>query len=558
MIRTKHILIALLIMAVVSSPVSAAFIQFTGWEWLTPQPDVTFHIENGNSDDIVYTAGAFTGVRVIDTDDGSVVDSFGNESFGNGFVRDGGYVYGISEDDNAIYEVYRGTNTTTNKWTAAGGEEIKSATVTDGKLYFITADVVSEDGVIYRGFDNGTSKEIYREIDLLFGHITAINDNQFYVSSQQNLGDSSLYRYDLDTDTLTLLESGITPYGGSVERIELTPGGDAIVAADNTAVTVVDKSGNVVQTLTNPNGYKVRIPDYANGFVYARGENTSTATTTYDVYQWDLDNGSLVNVYKPTDEIPIQSYRIRQGNLIVANSTDIGLSGEVDETYVSPTTSNITLEIDAWMGLESSQPYRVYLNETNRTTGKSTITDVTADANVTIYNITNTSGLSGPIATVNNSSDTIESYNQTGVVAVNATWNGETLNQSENLTVGDRNLSNIGIMPPSQYPCSFLGCDEAPDGGDNPHNIGSSMQWLWLIIVVMVAGARFAENPWAGVGAGIMFSILVWVLGYIDLGATLVTVFSGLLIGAAMARTQMGRGVTRDNERSGIQARNRR
>ena len=90
-------------------------------------------------------------------------------------------------------------------------------------------------------------------------------------------------------------------------------------------------------------------------------------------------------------------------------------------------STSLELEIDRWMPRDSEQDYTVILNGTNTTTGDTNLTDVTADANVTIYNITNTTGFSEPIATVNNSTDSIKSYNQTGVVAVNATYDGNEL-----------------------------------------------------------------------------------------------------------------------------------
>lgn len=208
----------------------------------------------------------------------------------------------------------------------------------------------------------------------------------------------------------------------------------------------------------------------------------------------------------------------------------------------TPAQTELALDTRSWLPLNSTQTYTVtWTNETG-------VHDVTASSNVTSSN--------SSVIAVNESAAELESFGLVGRVVITAEYNSETVTQ--NVTTGPRNLSNIGIMPPEQWPCSFLECDENPSGGENPHNIGSPMQWLWLIIVIMVAATRFAENPWAGVGTGIVFSILVWVLEYIDLGSVLVTVFSGLLIGAMMARTSMGRGVTRDNERSGIQANNQR
>ena len=415
--------------------------------------------------------------------------------------------------------------------------------------------------------------------------------------------DDGLYK--VDRDTKNIVDSALP--GGRLRQMELYDGNIYAGAYVTDEVYKIDIGSMSVEetfaTADRPNGVTVTesgriFVGVQNGQLYELDDtltevNSDTrsagvrALDSYDnrlflgdgdgVHEIDVDSLSEINsnTYSTADIIDVgEPLRVEGGHVYFTDTGDgvnkwnIDLSHEERATVSNLNSmafevvedngdgeaveTSLELEIDSWMPFDSQQDYTVILNQTNTTSGDTNLTDVTADANVTIYNISNTSTFNEPIATVNNTTDTIRSYNETGVVAVNATYDGNTVANASNLTVGNRNLSNIGIMPPEEWVCSFLICDENPSGGDNPHNIGSSMQWLLLIIVIMVAATRFVENPWAGVGTGIIFSILVWVLGFIDLGSVLVTVFSGLLIGAMMARTQMGRGVTRDNEQSGI------
>jgi len=299
-------------------------------------------------------------------------------------------------------------------------------------------------------------------------------------------------------------------------------------------------------TLSDGDWYRYDIePDYANYdfdlTVYNKSGGIVGSDTNVPMEQ-DSGTNTFTNFYVQ------ESQMFSHVDLVGDESAVSALPPE--QTY------SLELEVNAWMPFNSTQDYTVLLNETNTTTGKSNITDVTANANVTVYNVTNTSNFDSPIATENNSTDQIESYDKTGQVIVNATYDGKKLDNASNVTVGKRNLTNIGIMPPEQWPCSFLGCDSAPGGGENPHNIGSPMQWTLLIIVLMVAFTRMFENPWAGIGTGIVSSVLIWVLGYIALGIMLSTVFSGIMLGLVMSRSDMGRGVTRDNEYSGVAGKN--
>lgn len=365
------------------------------------------------------------------------------------------------------------------------------------------------------------------------------NENIFVATKS----DDSVHKYDKTGTELNSYSVGTnapTPID-----VEYGPNGNWWVMASQSGPVKYDSSFSftgVSYDLTSEESYPSGM-EYTGGVWFMGGGSDGTffeytaGDVTYKV------NGTVTD----TDGDPINNVRVADGN---GNNTTTATDGLwnmtlQDGTYTltasktgyvnkskeitvdgAPVTVNFTLnqtelelEINRWMAHDSKQGYKVY-----QRTGD-TLLDVTDNATVESSN--------SSIVEVFESNNTLVATSDVNVsarVIINATYDNQTV--SKNVTVANRTLENIKIMPPEQWVASFLGL------GEGPHGIASEVQWILFIVFIMSVAARMIDNPWAGIGSGMLTGILIWVLEYVSLGIVLTTTFFGIFIALVIIKSR--------------------
>lgn len=281
---------------------------------------------------------------------------------------------------------------------------------------------------------------------------------------------------------------------------------------------------------------------------------TWTAGTTYNITVTDIDYSAntldlYVNGTQYANDMAFQSSasgidEFGMRNLVAASGEtrsiyldDLSLGGCTNCNVLGGTAGGtLSLDIQQWMDHGSTQPYEVF-----RTFDNGTTTEVTNQASV--------SSSDSGIVSVTQSNSTLHATNDKSVNdVVVITAQVDTLTTTENVTVANRTLSNIAIMPSSQWLNSALGCDE--EGVD--WCMGSEIQWIFLAIFIGAGAAWRARNEWLGIGVIIGALTLFWTLEYVSLGIMLVALFYGVFAAYQLVQTP-----SRSDTNVGGQLRNR-
>jgi len=230
------------------------------------------------------------------------------------------------------------------------------------------------------------------------------------------------------------------------------------------------------------------------------------------------------------------SFVIEEGNYQITASKQ-NYQSETKTLEVSGTAETVNFELEAIENsLSLEGPNFVRPNKTIpysvQYTNESGTFDVTDYSNVTSENSTKLS--------VNEINQTLEAGKYNATVAISAEYN--TVEVSKNTTrsyyISYLKLENIDTVPPSKWIQAFLGFDDGYAEGQNMKGIGSDIQWLLFMIIVMSTIAKTFNNPWAGIGSGVITSVLLWVLEYIGLGLLLSSVFFGIFVGLILVRVR--------------------
>lgn len=219
-----------------------------------------------------------------------------------------------------------------------------------------------------------------------------------------------------------------------------------------------------------------------------------------------------------------------------STSTNTFWTGRFENVTITSTegpASNLSLDINEWMRHGSTQKYEVDLNEGG------SISDVTRDANVSSSDVT--------VVTVDNSTDELIATSDVSVneeVEITARFDGESV--TENVTVANRTLANIGIMPPSSWLAAFLGIDgDSTEGG-----IGATdIQWIYIIIITMSAITFITDNSWIGIGTGVSLVFLFWVLDFVGGDVLIGSLFFAIFISISLLDVDRGTEVNVTTER---------
>lgn len=202
------------------------------------------------------------------------------------------------------------------------------------------------------------------------------------------------------------------------------------------------------------------------------------------------------------------------------NVTDtVNLSQNIEKNYVLADKSQLFQFIAPhWMQHGSTTTYR------GKYSGGTYYEDVTGNISVTSQNTS--------IVTVDESNNTLIATDDQGVnnqttLLVNYTRGNDSYSVTHSITVANRTIDNIKVMPSGQWIPTALGFGE--DG--TAFGIGSEIQYVLLVVFIGAGASWFARNEWVGIGVIEALMVLLWVLGHVGLGITMVSTFYALFAG---------------------------
>lgn len=223
----------------------------------------------------------------------------------------------------------------------------------------------------------------------------------------------------------------------------------------------------------------------------------------------DNDSVAIGNLQAQTD---IDSYQ----NLFIG---DMGSGDPIhyDHIRIGELTGSLELSTNKCIAFGDTQ--QVYANHINLNNQK---TDVTASTDI----FTSNSSLISI-----NPDNTITAHDIPGIATISADYQG--LSAEINVTSANSQLQYIHILPSD---CWFHAALEL--GEENTfHGLGSSVQWLWAIVVIGSIFSNRFRSAWIGIGTIIIGTIFIWVLGNISLGVMLSGIVGGLTIGLTLLDT---------------------
>ncbi|AAQ13746.1 hypothetical protein [His 1 virus] len=316
-------------------------------------------------------------------------------------------------------------------------------------------------------------------------------------------------------------------------------------------IEVYDKSGNSLgsfsgadfyDSVSSMNGvdiYKVDSGSRVDHFT--TGEFVSKSTVSGNVT--DLEGNPMANatvtadsVSTTTDDNGSYSIKLADGTYdITANKKNYKPQTKQIEVNGSAKTVDFSLgKIEKQLSIEGPNfvrpnqtiPYKVeYTNETGTY-------DVSNYSNITSANTT--------LLSIDETNKTLLAGGQNATVKVTAKYNTTevTTNVTKQYYVSYLKLENIDTVPPAKWMQAFLGFDDGYAENKNMKGIGSDIQWLLFTVIIMSTIAKLFDNPWAGIGSGVITGVLLWVLEYIGLGLLLSMVFFGIFIGLILVRVR--------------------
>lgn len=181
-------------------------------------------------------------------------------------------------------------------------------------------------------------------------------------------------------------------------------------------------------------------------------------------------------------------------------------------------SSQLYGKADTYMEPNGTQEYNATLQQTSLD-GTVTNTTVKEDVNVTSLNTS--------ILTVDNSTDTITAVG-TGTANVTFEYDGNT--DTVEILVAPATLANFEHLPSSKWVGAALGINDE----QATYGIGSSIQWLFFIVLIGGAAGSISRNPWVAIGSMLFLEILVWQIGFISLGFVLASLFMAIFLGFMM------------------------
>jgi len=317
-------------------------------------------------------------------------------------------------------------------------------------------------------------------------YISSINNDwirQYYLTDSYNVSSAILN---------TTLSSPF--YQKYPAGIAITKGGASLIVSyqtdDNLHVFRM-YDDKVSGYITDKNG------DYLSNTTVSNNQTSETYTTdSTGYYELHLLDGNVtITATKP--------------NYVTSTKTVVLSGADKIANFTLTKEQNLSIITAKWMPYDTTAPINVLWGDKDVTQNSSIIS-----SNTNIIIIKKAKGI---IASTSNRS-------RQGVVKITASYNNKTV--SQNVTVANRTIDNIGIMPPSQYIGAFLGLDEP----GTTAGIGSSIEWLYLAIALGAFVSWQSRNEWLGTGALMSLTIVFWIMGHVSLGVVLISTFFGIFV----------------------------
>lgn len=489
--------------------------------------------EPDDFDEFIYVGTESGLILKVNSSNGNIADTLDPYPSNNNRISDiktgpNGYIYSTHTLDPGIYQI--DPNTMTVNHSFATSTDFTSLEFYNGFMYAgdldgnvykfdintktlnasnsVTSSTIYaigfSDGRGYAGgsnFNPGGQLGEFNATTIANPNTITVDETIYYIENSNNSVYTSGYWGGGGTGVTTNFSLSLTERNSVNEQhkgLRFNANGNLVGATEGGSLEEIDTSLSTIQTTSLSS---------VGQDVYEQG-----ALVYGDTHAYGGSSLTLVDYssFSETNDYSLTSYTI----------TAIADTSTIRESFEQPERS-LTLEVVKWMPFNSTEKYTATL--TNETGEYDVSSKVTINSN-------NTNIVKGDENNVS-----IKSFEVTGRTYVNATYNGLTSNNT-NITVGNRNLSNIGIMPPGQYINSFLGVDNT----DSPHNIGSDTQWLIFIIIVTAAFGKTFENDWAGLGLGLMTAIMLWVVEFVGLGMILSITFFIIFVGTLKLRVNNG------------------
>lgn len=257
-------------------------------------------------------------------------------------------------------------------------------------------------------------------------------------------------------------------------------------------------SGSIGNVFVREDGNRVSIGEfYVNRWYNIEIRNVDQFEKTYTVEYWNssFNNTETGISYQANFS---DGYRLQWQVSNHALLDNVSLSSQT----VVDTETVLDLQVNNYMEHGSKQSYTVYDESIDQ--------DVTDSANVTSNNT--------DVITVNETTHMLVATNNTSLnerVNISAEFNGK--RDTQNVTVANRTLSNIGILPPSTWVYAFLSGEDGLLGGET--------QWLYVAIILGAIASYVTRNNYIGIGAIAALNFLFWVGDYVSLGILLSSIF---------------------------------
>lgn len=296
-------------------------------------------------------------------------------------------------------------------------------------------------------------------------------------------GSDGYYQFEVTDGTYEISASKSGYFNNSTV---VTVSGDTL----NTNITLTKKpsiSGTVYDSDDNP---------IKNATVVINASNPDYMTGSNGKYTFSVTDG--------TYKITAKKDGYLSDSLTVTIQNNKSVSGK--DLFLS----KVKLDIQQWMKHGTKQNYEVIVLKNG--------TDIASRANVTSSNTT-------VVSVDEPNTKLIATSNVKINKRVTITAKVGNLTVSKNVTVANRTLDNIAIMPSTQWGNTFLGIDSE----QAKWGIGSEIQWIFVAILFGGAMGGLFKNEWIANGSLLMAIILFWVMGNINLGIVLSAVVYAIL-----------------------------
>lgn len=239
--------------------------------------------------------------------------------------------------------------------------------------------------------------------------------------------------------------------------------------------------------------------------LYEDGNLLKTATITDSAYDW-----SSMRVEAGVHASPIGS----------AQAFSQGTWDDIE--VVKVVKPALLIDVKPYMKHGSKQQYKIIKSFPNGTT-----VDVTDSATVTSSDSSTLTVYESNTTLVATNDDTVNKQ-------VTITANESGLTTETNVTVANKTLDNIGILPPPTWPCALL-CEPGGTTGATSTWPGSvQLQWIFVSLVVGALASWALRNDLLGVGTTTAMLGFGWAISWVSNGVLIAALLFVAYVGMTM------------------------